>query len=65
MTPKIESPYLHGWDDEKVYFYDAKEPEHCVSDESELMEKLIAICREFYKNYPSRMPTLKKNQIQK
>jgi hypothetical protein len=38
---------LVGWDDEKVYLY-LEGQEHCISDEPELVEKIIALCREYY-----------------
>ena len=36
-----------GWDDEKVYLY-LEGREYCVSDEPELIEKVIALCRQYY-----------------
>jgi hypothetical protein len=47
MKTKKISPYLHGWDDEKVYFDDEDGKEHCVSDEPDLMARLIALCQDF------------------
>jgi len=42
---------LHGWDDEKIYFWDEhKKKEWCVSDEEELYNKLVEICRSYFKN---------------
>lgn len=38
---------LIGWDDEKVYLY-LEGKEHCISDEPELVEKIIALCRQYY-----------------
>jgi len=49
-TPEIDTPSLLGWDDEKIYFYDASRKEHCVSDEPKLMAKLITVCKDFFKN---------------
>jgi len=63
MTPKIESPYLHGWDDEKVYFYDENGIEHCVSDEPDLMAKLIAICQDFFKSYHRPKTEMKQKAV--
>ena len=41
---------LHGWDDEKVYFSDEiTNQEWCVTDETELYERLTKICREYFK----------------
>jgi hypothetical protein len=38
---------LVGWDDEKVYLYlDGRE--YCISDEPELVERIIALCRHYY-----------------
>jgi len=38
---------LVGWDDGKIYFY-LKGKEHCVSDEPELLEQIIALCQQYY-----------------
>ena len=41
---------LHGWDDEKVYFWDeVNRLEWCVSDEEELYRQLVEICRAYFK----------------
>ena len=40
---------LYGWDDEKVYFWSPQTGEKCVSDESELIQKLIGICAEYFR----------------
>jgi len=42
-----EKPMLVGWDDGKIYFY-LKGKEYCVSDEPELLEQIIALCRQYY-----------------
>jgi hypothetical protein len=39
---------LHGWDDEKAYFWSPKTGEKCVSDEPELLRRLIGICAEHF-----------------
>jgi len=39
---------LHGWDDEKVYFWNGKE-DRCVTDDEELNSKLVELCEEHYK----------------
>lgn len=40
---------LHGWDDEKIYFWDKeKRKEWCVSDDKKLYRKLLEICIKFY-----------------
>lgn len=41
---------LHGWDDEKVYFWDG-ENEQCVSDEEELYRKIVNICKRYFKTH--------------
>ena len=38
---------LVGWDDGKTYLH-LKGEEHCISDEPELVEKIIALCRQHY-----------------
>ena len=43
-----QEPMLHGWDDEKVYYYDEKGVEHCVNDEPELLAQLMEICRAYF-----------------
>lgn len=41
---------LHGWDDEKIYFWDDDEKkEWCITDEKELYEQLFKICAEYFK----------------
>ena len=48
-APKDKSEYnLHGWDDEKIYFWNGKE-EHCVSDDNELYQHLLEICINHFK----------------
>ena len=40
---------LHGWDDEKVYYWDEDHKhEWCVSDDPVLYERLVEICREHF-----------------
>ena len=47
----IETKELHGWDDEKIYFWDEEiGQELCVSDEERLYNQLVEICREYFKN---------------
>ena len=41
-----ERPGLHGWDDEKVYYW-TQEREICVSDIPELMAQLEEVCRRY------------------
>lgn len=41
--------WLHGWDDEKIYFWDEeKKKEYCVTDEKELYKQLLRICMEYF-----------------
>jgi hypothetical protein len=39
---------LHGWDDEKVYFWSPETGEQCISDEPVLLNQLVAICVEYF-----------------
>jgi hypothetical protein len=41
-------PRLHGWDDEKIYLWVEGRGEFCVSDEPELMRRLVADCLDYY-----------------
>ena len=41
---------LHGWDDEKVYYWSESEGDICVSDISDLMDQLEEVCRDFIEN---------------
>lgn len=45
---KTEKYHLHGWDDEKVYFWDGKE-DRCVSDDEELYNQLLEMCIKYFK----------------
>jgi hypothetical protein len=41
---------LHGWDDEKIYFWDEeKKKEWCVSDEEDLYQEVLKICKRYFK----------------
>ena len=41
---------LHGWDNEKIYFWDEDaKKELCVSDEKELYDKLLEICIKYFR----------------
>jgi hypothetical protein len=42
---------LHGWDDEKVYFWSPETGEQCVSDEPELLRRLIDVCTEYFQSH--------------
>ena len=45
-----ETKLLHGWDNEKVYFWDEEcGKERCVSDEEKLYNQLVEICREYFR----------------
>jgi hypothetical protein len=46
----ISSGRLHGWGDEKVYFWSPETGEQCVSDEPELLRQLAVICAEYFQN---------------
>jgi len=49
MNKIIKNMTLHGWDDEKVYFFDERNgQEWCVTDESELYEELVQICKKYF-----------------
>lgn len=40
---------LHGWDDEKIYFWDEeRKKDWCVSDEEELYKQLVEICKRYF-----------------
>jgi hypothetical protein len=61
MTDKAEesttesfAARLHGWDDEKVYFWSPETGERCVSDEPTLLRQLIAICAEYFQARSTR-----------
>ncbi|PKO22072.1 MAG: hypothetical protein CVU38_11430 [Chloroflexi bacterium HGW-Chloroflexi-1] len=49
MTSVKFGPILHGWDDEKVYFWDDEvRIDWCVSDYPDLVARLVAICQEYF-----------------
>jgi hypothetical protein len=39
---------LHGWDDEKIYFTDARGREHCVSDHPALLADMISLAALYF-----------------
>ena len=43
----FEKHSLHGWDDEKIYYWMEHEGDVCVSYIPELMDKLEEMCRTF------------------
>jgi hypothetical protein len=46
---------LHGWDDEKIYFWDEEEgKERCVTDEEDLYNQLLEMCIEYFKRKTRR-----------
>ena len=50
MKNKEEFKELCGWDDGKVYFIDEQQrKERCVTDNEELYNQLIEICRKYLK----------------
>ena len=44
---------LHGWDDEKVYYWDGKK-EWCISDEEILVRMIKRLCRDYFKEFKER-----------
>jgi len=50
LSYQKERYYLHGWGDEKIYFWDKeKREERCVSVEKELYNKLLEFCIKYFK----------------
>jgi len=50
MKNKEEFKKLYGWDDGKIYFMDEEcKKEWCVTDNEELYNQLIEICRKYLK----------------
>jgi len=54
---KPKPQQLHGWDDEKVYFWTEGKGDICVSDIPELMDRLENVCRDFIENEWKREDT--------
>ena len=61
MTDKRSNPpgptpaaRLHGWDDEKVYFWSPQTGEKCVSDELELLQELLGVCARYFAAAPEK-----------
>jgi len=52
QTEAASGTRLHGWDDEKVYFWIPGEGERCVSDEPELLRQLEALCADYFRQAP-------------
>ncbi|MBF8282226.1 MAG: hypothetical protein HW378_1141 [Anaerolineales bacterium] len=48
MTNVKHKPHLHGWDDEKLYYFDETGVEWCVNDHPELLVKLTEICKDYF-----------------
>ena len=44
----VAAARLHGWDDEKVYFWSPQTGEKCVSDEPALMQDLLGVCARYF-----------------
>ena len=56
MKNRGKSKRLHGWDDEKIYFWDEeRRKEWCVSDEEDLYTRLVEICRGYFKEKMSEL----------
>jgi len=50
MKNKKEFKKLYGWDDGKIYFMDEeRKKEWCVTDNKELYNQLMEICRKYLK----------------
>jgi len=47
-------PSLYGWDDGKLYFFDESGKEQCVSDHSELLNRLVEICDDYFRQNAPR-----------
>lgn len=47
IESKSEKYHLHGWDDEKIYFWDG-EKEICVSEDEELYNHLLETCKKYF-----------------
>lgn len=51
VRPKEQKP-LYGWDEEKIYFWDEDfKKEWCVSDEEQLYNQLVQLCREYFRRF--------------
>jgi hypothetical protein len=47
-TPRPDpKPMLVGWDDGRIYLY-LPGKEYCVSDDPELFQKIMDLCREYF-----------------
>ncbi|MBI2927376.1 MAG: hypothetical protein HYY24_16900 [Verrucomicrobia bacterium] len=44
----VSAPRLHGWDDEKVYFWSPQTGEKCLTDEPTLMQELLGVCTRYF-----------------
>lgn len=49
ISKRLAKAHLHGWDNEKVYFYSRETGECCVSDETALLDQLIAVCIDYFR----------------
>jgi hypothetical protein len=47
MAISMDKSTLHGWDDERVYYWDGTQ-EWCVSDHPDLVVRLLEICRDYF-----------------
>ena len=50
----VSAARLHGWDDEKVYFWSPQTDEQCVSDDPALLQKLLAVCANYFQEAQGR-----------
>ncbi len=57
-TVRRPDPILYGWDDGKLYFFDESGKEQCVNDHSELFNRLIEICTDYFRQNVPRHKTI-------
>jgi hypothetical protein len=48
LMKKQEFPKLYGWDDGSIYFMDDNHHQWCVTDEKELYDRLVRLCKEYF-----------------
>lgn len=55
MNEGSEHSRLYGWDDGKIYFWDAeRKEEFCVSEEEALCLQLTEICHQYFESKPAQ-----------
>jgi hypothetical protein len=60
MRTTYEPGELHGWDDGRIFFWDEeRKKDRCVTDEEELYQQLVEICREYFRKKDSRGDEIK------